>query len=1019
MENILVKLFGTPIVYKNGKQVSFRFKKAEALFYYLLANKQATRDQLVYMFWGEEEEETAKKNLRNALYNIRKAFELEIVLSPQKSKVMLNTDINIECDLFNLLRQASESIYSCQGEFLQGFYVKGCEGFEEWLQSTREHCKGMYTALLYNQIDVNIRENRVEGVEQLARLLVTADHYEERAYRILINNCIKAGTYNKGIDYYKKLAEILHKELGIEPDPETQRLYRELLKEKSLSDNEESGGASEKLFGRSQEIKQLRQHYKSFIAEAEYKSIVICGEAGIGKTRLKEHFINEIAGEEAYVFQSNCYQAEEGFYLRPWNGVFVRLADIINRGALIIPRSWKNVLAFISPVFDFDGSEIGGRHIDRLEPIQYQLVEEVLLGVLRKLGESKKVIIVFEDIHWMDAMSLSLLNCFILHQKINKLFFIATSRNEYHERLDNTLSALQKYSYLERVDLNRFSMEEVRGFIAKSLPNFELTQEAVEYIYKETEGNSFFLIEYINAVKEKRNCREMSNNMQEVIKSRFLGISPEGRKILNLMSISFDNISLELLKELLNMDELSLITYTEELINKRIINEGIDENQVSYSFSHQKLREYIYQQQSNAMKRLLHNRLGELLERQLKQDASDHWLYSKLIYHFFNGGNYLLALKYHIRNADLYLDYTHELFPILVDSPQLKEKNLYLPKEQALRYINEAEALITKAKGSCLPSEELKRLELYYYLIKGRYLIKEGEYEPGVEVIRKMIQESSELGEDFYTLKAYRQMIYYSIQTHNVELMEEFVDKSFGLAKKNNYQKEFGLLLRLQGVSRIMLGQYEEAEELLKQALQTFTALNRQEDKYASNIAAIHNYLGEIRRYCMKFSGALSFYDEAIDICKRKGFLRGLTIFNTNAGRTAFEMGDYVRAKQYFRNALLYYNQYDIAWGRPVAEAYMALLLIGDGEYREAYNCLRRADDLSNRLKSPYELGLTYRIKADIKARMNTNKALENFFKDYLADSIGVYCQNGIQLLSRVRESYEVEILKVLQKCEN
>lgn len=1015
MDNISVRLFNTPSVHINGKAISFRIKKAEALFYYLLVKKQATRDELVYLLWSEEEEETAKKNLRNALYNIRKAIQLDILLTPQKSLVMMNPEISIDCDLYRFLKNDSNSIAAYQGEFLQGFYIKACEEFEDWLMATREDFKNSYTSMIYNQIDEGTRQDKLEAVEALTRLLIAADPYDERAYRILIKNCISARAFNRGVEYYRRLAAVLHSELGIQPDIETQRLYKELLEIKSLSEGEEKHEENQSLFGRSQELMKFKKQFGGFLSGGEYKSIILCGEAGIGKTKLKEQFINEIKADELYIFQANCYKAEETFYLRPWNGIFIRLAELINKGVITIPNNWKSLLAYISPVFTFDNMETGGL-VDRVEPIQYQLVEEVLLGVFNRLGEIKKTCIIFEDINWMDTMSLTLLNCMILHQKTNNLYVIATCRDEYKEGLDGVMAALQKYNRLEKLELRRFNVEEVRDFITQALPKYKLTDGALEYIYKETEGNSFFLMEYIRAVREKRNRKEMSNTMQEVIKSRFLGISQDSKKLLNIISLFFDNAALDLIKELMNKDELDIIQYAEELINKRIIEENAGEDNIYYSFTHLKLREFIYQQQSAAMRRVLHNKLGLLLEGKLKREVSDYWLYPKLIYHFLNGGNYLQALKYHIRNADLYLDYTHELFPVLVDNPQLKEKNLYLPKEQALQYINEAGALIKRLKGTNENINELKPLELYYFLIKGRYLIKEGEYDAGVEVITKLIEASKEQQEDYYTLKAYRQMIYYSIQTHNVDLIKEYVDKSFVIAKEKGYQKEFGFLLRLQGVSKIMMGEYEAAEELLKQALNIFNSLNKQEDKYASNIAAIHNYIGEIRRYSMKFSRALNYYDEAINICKRKSFLRGLTIFNTNAGRTAFEMGDYERAKQYFKKALAQYNQYDIVWGRSVAEAYMALLLIGDGEYREAYNCLQRADEMSRRLKSPYEIGLAYRIKADIKARMNNNKTLNTFFKDYLSENIGVYCQSGIELLSRVKESYEVEILKVLQK---
>jgi len=61
MDLIRIKMFDIPSVYINDEKLTFPFKKVEALFYYLLENKQATREELVALLWPEEREEIAKK----------------------------------------------------------------------------------------------------------------------------------------------------------------------------------------------------------------------------------------------------------------------------------------------------------------------------------------------------------------------------------------------------------------------------------------------------------------------------------------------------------------------------------------------------------------------------------------------------------------------------------------------------------------------------------------------------------------------------------------------------------------------------------------------------------------------------------------------------------------------------------------------------------------------------------------------------------------------------------------------
>lgn len=71
MNIINIKMFGNFEVNMNHVKILFPYNKAQALFCYLIINKECTRDKLAGLFWPEEEESNAKKNLRNALYKIK------------------------------------------------------------------------------------------------------------------------------------------------------------------------------------------------------------------------------------------------------------------------------------------------------------------------------------------------------------------------------------------------------------------------------------------------------------------------------------------------------------------------------------------------------------------------------------------------------------------------------------------------------------------------------------------------------------------------------------------------------------------------------------------------------------------------------------------------------------------------------------------------------------------------------------------------------------------------------------
>ena len=67
MSKLALKLFGNPSVWADGKKITFSYRKADALLYYMILEKRASRSKLAGILWEDSDASAAMKNLRHAI----------------------------------------------------------------------------------------------------------------------------------------------------------------------------------------------------------------------------------------------------------------------------------------------------------------------------------------------------------------------------------------------------------------------------------------------------------------------------------------------------------------------------------------------------------------------------------------------------------------------------------------------------------------------------------------------------------------------------------------------------------------------------------------------------------------------------------------------------------------------------------------------------------------------------------------------------------------------------------------
>ena len=148
-----LKLLGSPSVFLDQEEVFFPFAKINALIYYLHINGAVNREEIAGILWENKDNQSAKKNLRNTIYQANKLLGGDWIIAPNRTVLSLNPNFKIESDVETFIAKPAEHLSLYQGDFLQGFYLKDSEAFDYWVSKMRTQYEQLYVQACYHQLE--------------------------------------------------------------------------------------------------------------------------------------------------------------------------------------------------------------------------------------------------------------------------------------------------------------------------------------------------------------------------------------------------------------------------------------------------------------------------------------------------------------------------------------------------------------------------------------------------------------------------------------------------------------------------------------------------------------------------------------------------------------------------------------------------------------------------------------------------------------------------------------------------
>lgn len=216
--------------------MSLPTRKTCALLAYLAVNadRRQSRDHLATLLWGDRGERQARQSLSHALRSIRRLDTTSdtTLLENDGEHVTLRSDaMDIDVIRFHALLDArpADAAVLYDGPFLDGFAIPS-PAFEEWLAITRAHLHDLACDALERAAgEAAAAGNGRESIDT-ARRVVRLDPIRESGHQLMIRLLCEHGDRASALRQYQVCADILKKELGVEPGPATQALRDAILK---------------------------------------------------------------------------------------------------------------------------------------------------------------------------------------------------------------------------------------------------------------------------------------------------------------------------------------------------------------------------------------------------------------------------------------------------------------------------------------------------------------------------------------------------------------------------------------------------------------------------------------------------------------------------------------------------------------------------------------------------------------------------------------------------------------------
>lgn len=661
-----VTLLGEKAITDDGTTGSVRVRSSRTValvaFLALHAGSPQPRQRIAGLFWPDSTDAQALTNLRRELHNLRQ------VIGDQPSLVVTSRDLcwrdsetcRVDVRTFDTertaalaaaaagdsegsLAHAAGAIAQYRGELLPG-------GYDDWLLEARTKLERQCVDLCDLLCETRARRGDLTGAVDAARRRIELQPLEEAGYRTLMLLQGDLGDRAGAVSTYHHCASVLERELGVVPDPATRQALQRLMAQVDPAGTRpagtglavgRSGFAAAQFVGRSTELGRLQELWRTAAAGRPGLALV-CGGAGVGKTRL----VAEVAGlaqlHGAVVASAQCFGTSGRLALAPVAD-WVRNPAVQSAAAALDP-AWRAEVDRLVPS-GRGGQRVAGSRA-MVDAWQRHRFFEGLARALLAVG--RPMLLVLDNMQWCDQETLAFLT-FCLGLSASAQILVAGTLRD--DNLDDAELAgwtvrMRATGLLTELFLSPLEVADTAR-LAAAICGRPLGEADTSLLQATTGGFPLYVIEAVRSSVDLGSPAVPAGDLTAVLRDRLAQATAAAREVAGLAAAVGTNFTLDLLTEASDLDADAVVGAVDELWRRRIMHEFRD----GYDFSHDLLRETAYLQVSPPKRWLLHRRIAQALEL-LHADNMD-MVSAQLAEQYARGGRPGRAVAYYRRAADV------------------------------------------------------------------------------------------------------------------------------------------------------------------------------------------------------------------------------------------------------------------------------------------------------------------------------------------------------------------------------